>query len=171
MPKKKLTQDIVLEMYSDYVLSNNTQPKSVYEFMKHFKRSEQDFYKFFGSLEGLQKSVFTILFNETFDILLKDKNFREFDFKNQLLSFYFTYIENLTMNRSFISIMLSGSKVESAKYLCELRKEFLKWVDKGDSPKSPNKHINKILGKTTNELYWIQFLAIIGYWLKMTLKI
>ena len=91
--KKEVTKDIIIKFYMDYVLENNTKPKSVYSFAKLHEFDEAIFYNFFGSFEALEKLVFNTFFTNTINILEADKPYVNFDARNKLLSFYFTFFQ------------------------------------------------------------------------------
>ncbi len=67
--KKALTRDRLISMYMDYMLENETAPRSVYKFAKENKIKEEEFYNFFGSFEGLQKGIWESFYEHTHAIL------------------------------------------------------------------------------------------------------
>ena len=129
--KKTLTQDDIIKFYMDYVLEHNEEPASVYKFAKNNKFDEQVFYQHFASFESIKNEIFSVFFLNTLEVLEKSKDFQEFDARNQLLSFYFTFFENLTANRSYVLFALQNNKnkLEALKSLSDLRKHFkISWI-------------------------------------------
>ena len=62
------------EAYTDYVLTHQKQPSSVYIFCKEIGEEEQEFYKYFASFSALEENVFSTLFEETLTMLQDRKS-------------------------------------------------------------------------------------------------
>ena len=60
MKKTAITQEKLLNDYSNYVLEHNEKPKTVYQFAKEIKIEETQFYEFFSSFESIEKQYFKI---------------------------------------------------------------------------------------------------------------
>ena len=97
--KKNITSNDIITFYMDYVLEHNHQPKTVYTFAKANNFEEQKFYEFFSSFETIEKHIFKAFFDNTHNALEQNEDYLSFDARNKLLSFYFTFFENLTANR------------------------------------------------------------------------
>ena len=108
--KTAITRDKIVSMYMNYRLEHNEQPKSVYQFSKINGFDESQFYSFFGTLEGLEKEIFRLFFENTVNLLHKNEEYQGYDMKNKMLSFYFTFFENLTANRSYVVYALKMHK-------------------------------------------------------------
>ena len=170
MAKKKLfTQKKIIELYMDYVLQHNHAPKSIYLFSKINGFEEADFYEIFGNFESLEKAVFTQFFINTKETLESSKDYLTYDSRNQLLSFYFTFFEFLTANRSYVIFALSESKnqLENLKKLKGLRYEFLNFIDQLDIEvmKIKNKQLEQIKDNVLQETYWIQLMLTLKFWI------
>jgi hypothetical protein len=170
MAKKKLfTQKKIIELYMDYVLQHNHAPKSIYLFSKINGFEEADFYEIFGNFESLEKAVFTQFFTNTIETLESSKDYLTYDSRNQLLSFYFTFFEFLTANRSYVIFALSESKnqLENLKKLKGLRYEFLNFIDQLDIEvmKIKNKQLEQIKDNVVQETYWIQLMLTLKFWI------
>ena len=124
--KKEITNQDILGFYIDYFLENNKAPHSVFKFAKQYSFEEAIFYANFSSFEQIEKTFFTSLFQQTMDLLEKSEDFESYDARTKLLSFYFTYYEMLTANRSFTIALLKENKdkLKSVSKLSELRKQF-----------------------------------------------
>ena len=170
MAKKKLfTQKKIIELYMDYVLQHNHAPKSIYLFSKINGFEEADFYEIFGNFESLEKAVFTQFFINTKETLESSKDYLTYDSRNQLLSFYFTFFEFLTANRSYVIFALSEGKnqLENLKKLKGLRYEFLNFIDQLDIEvmKIKNKQLEQIKDNVVQETYWIQLMLTLKFWI------
>lgn len=153
----------------DYVLQHNHAPKSIYLFSKINGFEEADFYKIFSNFESLEKAIFTQFFTNTIETLELSKDYLTYDSRNQLLSFYFTFFEFLTSNRSYVIFALSESKnqLENLKKLKGLRYEFLNFIDQLDVEvlKIKNKQLEQIKDNVVQETYWIQLMLTLKFWI------
>ena len=170
--KKKLTQDSIIALYMDYVLEHGNNPASVYKFAKDNGFEESEFYEFFGSFEAIEKEVFAQFSVNTLVLLNKNKEYASFDSRNQLLSFYFTFFEMLTANRSYVSYVLSSHKnsLKSLRALSGLREHFQTYVKQLDieSIDFKQEKIQKIQEKSMQEAAWLQLLVTLKFWLDDT---
>jgi len=160
------------EAYTDYVLTHQKQPSSVYIFCKEIGEEEQEFYKYFASFSALEENVFSTLFEETLTMLQNSEGYHEYDNKTKLLSFYFTFFELLTANRSLITYLLKAEKhdLKQLSKLKELRKLFQAFIQSMDLNvvDIPKEKIQKIQGKAIDELAWGQFLLTLKFWMEDT---
>ncbi|CAM1370178.1 TetR family transcriptional regulator C-terminal domain-containing protein [Tenacibaculum xiamenense] len=168
--KKRITSDKIIELYMNEVLLNGT-PKSVYAFAKENKFEENEFYQFFSSFETLEKQIFGIFCTKTLELLLKNEEYKTYDSKSKLLSFYYTFFELLTANRSYVFQRLkeNKNKLESLKLLSHLRREFIEFTDREiftDSIDLKNERINKLRDKGMAEASWLQLLFTLQFWLE-----
>ena len=172
--KKAITQNTLVDLYMDYVLEHNHAPKSIYSFSKHNGFDEAEFYKFFGNFKALEKSIFTQFFTNTIKTLESSKDYPTYDSRNKLLSFYFTFFENLTANRSYVVYALDEGKnqLENLKKLKGLRSEFLNYIDQLDIEvlQIKNKQLEQIKDSVVQETYWIQLMLTLKFWLDDTSK-
>lgn len=173
MAKKNTpTQNSLVKFYMEYVLEHNHAPKSVYLFAKANNFDEADFYKFFTNFETLESTIFSLFFTNTKDTLESSKDYSTYDSRNQLLSFYFTFFENLTANRSYVVYALNDScnKLENLKKLKGLRSKFLNYIDELDIEvlQIKNKQLEQIKDSVVQETYWIQLMITLKFWLDDT---
>lgn len=166
--KKKDTREMILEEYTKYVLTNNAKPKSVYAFAESNNMKEAEFYKYFGSFEGIDVAVFVDLFLNTMKLLEKDKEFQKGNARHKLLSFYFTYFEMLTANRSLVVYILKqyNYPLKALRTLTGLKQvytDFVRSLDI-DTIELPidGKRIAK---KGVSEASFAQLLFIMKFWL------
>jgi hypothetical protein len=167
--KKNITADKIIEFYMDDVLMRK-KSSTVYEFAKTHNFEESDFYQFFKDFEILEKSIFQFFCTNTIHLLVENEDYKTYDSKTKLLSFYYTFFEMLTLNRSYVTLRLKDNKnkLESLKLLSKLRKEFLTYITAeiySDNFDFKNKSINKIQDKGINEAAWLQLLFTIQFWL------
>lgn len=170
--KKNIKQSDIVSFYMDYVLTHNHKPKSVYAFAKDNNFEEQKFYEFFNSFEVLEQSIFKIFFDNTLEVLHKSDDYQSFDARNKLLSFYFTFFEVLTANRSYVIHALDTDKtrLQSLKVLSHLKKSFTNFIEQLDIKTLDLKQeqLEKIKNRGLKESAWFQLLLTIKFWMDDT---
>ncbi len=156
----------------DYVLEHNEQPKTVYDLAKANNFEEQKFYEHFGSLESVEKRVFTEFFNNTITVLNKSEDYQSFDPRNKLLSFYFTFFENLTANRSYVKYALEHNKnsLKTLSQLKDLKHVFTSYIEhlEIDLIDINQEQIDRIQQRALKETAWLQLLLTMKFWMDDT---
>ncbi|MFP2996550.1 TetR family transcriptional regulator C-terminal domain-containing protein [Spongiivirga sp. MCCC 1A20706] len=166
--KKAITQDGIISMYMEYVLANEHAPKSVYKFCKEHKIKEADFYKFFGSFESLQKILWQRFYEVTMEVAQKDPNFETMSNKNKMLTFYYTFFEMLTANRSYVIYELQPANgvLKNSNQLSGLRRKVKDFA--ADLIETSNDQKQLRITKQPVGLFsegaWIQLLCLIQFW-------
>ncbi|WP_064966643.1 TetR family transcriptional regulator C-terminal domain-containing protein [Tenacibaculum ovolyticum] len=166
--KNNITQDKIVELYMNSVLISG-KPSSIYSFAEDNNFEESEFYKHYSSFESLEKSIFAIFAKETIHLLHKTEAYKEYSSKDKLLSFYFTFFELLTANRSYVLFQFKDVKSNLSKLsvLKKLRTEFIHFVSGISLEKIDfkNDKVNEIQDKTISEGYWIQLLMVLKFWI------
>lgn len=165
---KKISREIIQNYYMTYILENNQTPTSVYHFCKENNVEEASFYSYFGNIQALQQSIFESYIDNTLSILRKSDEYESFDNRTKLLSFYYTFFEVLTVNRSFVTIVLENYKdVKNIKALGNLKSKFIQFIEtlEIEIPDFKLDKIESIQHKTLKETAWIQLLFTIKFWL------
>lgn len=171
MPKKtNITKEDLISFYMDYVLEFNEQPKTVYAFAKQNNFEEQKFYEFFGTFQALEAVVFKTFFDNTLAVLNSSTDYQSFDSRNKLLSFYFTFFENLTANRSYVMFALQNHKnvLKNLQSLKQLRQEFINFIDSLEIEvvETKQEQLDKIQKQGLKEGAWVQLLLTLKFWME-----
>ena len=172
MPKKKnITKNNLLSWYMDYVLENNHQPKSVFSFAKENNFEEADFYQFYGSFDAIEESIFSEFFQNAKTVLEKSEDYESYDSRNKLLSFYFTFFEILTANRSYVVYALGNNKdLKKLKTLKHLKKDFTTFIEDLNIERIELKQetLEKIQNTSIKESSWLHLMITMKFWLDDT---
>lgn len=170
--KKNITETDIISFYMDYVLEHNENPKSVYAFAKANNFEESIFYNFYGNFEAIEAHVFKAFFDNTLAVLHKSEDYLNFDARNKLLSFYFTFFENLTANRSYVVYALNQHKnqLKNLKVLTGLKKSFANYISSLDIETLDLKkeELEKIQKRALEESAWVQLLLTLKFWIDDT---
>jgi hypothetical protein len=167
--KKIISKEDIVSMYMNDVLEKGQKPKSVYHFAKENDFTEAEFYAFFGTLEGLEKEIFRLFLVNTIDLLHKNSDYQEYDMKNKMLSFYFTFFEILTANRSYVlqALKLDKNPIKNLVQLTSLRESFKEYVAEilTDDYRLEQEKVQKIQEKAIQESAWLQLMMTIKFWM------
>ncbi|WP_299116236.1 TetR family transcriptional regulator C-terminal domain-containing protein [uncultured Winogradskyella sp.] len=170
--KKSISQQEIISAYMDYILTHDEQPKSVYAFAKENNMEEQKFYEFFTSFDSLEQSIFKIFFDNAHSVLEKSEDYLTFDARNKLLSFYYTFFEILTANRSYVIHTLEGKKnsLKSLKKLVHLKKRFTNYIEHLNIKTIDLKQeqLTKVQNRSLKETAWLQLLVTMKFWMEDT---
>lgn len=165
---KIISKEDIVSIYMEEVLEKGQKPKSVYHFAKENNFTEADFYAFFGTLEGLEKEIFRLFFVNTVDLLHKNADYLEYDMKNKMLSFYFTFFEILTANRSYVlqSLKFDRNPLKNLVQLTTLRNSFKEYVSEilTDDYRLEQEKLQKFQEKGIQESAWLQLMLTIKFW-------
>ena len=166
--KKTISKEDIVSIYMEEVLEKGQKPKSVYHFAKENNFTEAEFYAFFGTLEGLEKEIFRLFFANTIDLLNKNTDYLEYDMKNKMLSFYFTFFEILTANRSYVlqSLKFDRNPLKNLVQLTTLRNSFKEYVSEilTDDYRLEQEKLQKFQEKGIQESAWLQLMLTIKFW-------
>lgn len=167
--EKKPGEDEIIAIYMDYVLEQEKTPRSVYKFTKDNGMSEQDFYKFFGSFEGLRKAIWDRFFDNSVAVMEKSKEYASFENREKLLTFFYTMFEVLTANRSYVLYTLNehGPSLKSMDQLKNLRKSIKGYARTLIQDRNSKKSM-KLFQKNEmifSEGVWVQFLFLLRFWM------
>ncbi len=167
--KKDLRQNII-SAFMEFLLENETRPKSVFKFCKLNNIKEEDFYKHFGSIESLEKEVWQQFYHQTITLLEKNDTYETYSSRDKMLSFFFTFFELLTLNRSYVLFALRSHKntLSSLEQLSVLRRSYKHFVDEliTEDNSEKNLKITKYNPKLLSEAAWLQFLFLLKFWIE-----
>ncbi len=168
--KKNINEENIISFYMEYVLMNNKNPNSVYSFSKDFNFKEEDFYKYFGNFAILEQSIFNIFFKKTKSMLEESDDYQTYGARNQILSFYYSFFELLSANRSYVFYVLGQNKnnLKKLKTLKLLKHSFTNYIEELDITLLEVKQdtLDKLQNTTLKESAWLQLLLTIKYWLE-----
>lgn len=171
MKNKDINKEKLLSLYGDYILSNGEKPKNIYLFAKENDFEEENFYQYFSGFEQIEKEILNHFFTKSLELCEQTENWNEMTSKEKLLNLYFTFFENLTMNRSLVLMILGETKRKEWIILQELRKNFLEFTKQLtfenleilEKAKESIKNFNE---KTREEALWLHLISIIEFWKK-----
>ncbi len=163
-----MNKELIRKGYVKYYLEEGKLPVSVYAFCKKLKGEEEEFYKFYNSLEAVEKDIWLSWFHETLDLLEKDATYGTYSAREKLLAFYFTWVQKLKSNRSFILLKKNEFELKHFKNnaLSEFKKAFEEYssglVKQGIEEKEVMER--KYISDKYANGFWLQLLFVLNYW-------
>lgn len=168
--KTAITKDKIVSLYMNYKLENNNKPKSVYQFAKENGFTETEFYSFFGTIESVEKEIFKMFLEKTIELIQRDPSYETYDMQSKILSFYFTFFEILSANRSYVVMSLKEhqNQLKNLMQLSSLRVEFKNFITAilTDEVRTQHEKFQNFQEKALQESSWIQFLLTMKFWLE-----
>ncbi|QOW09268.1 TetR/AcrR family transcriptional regulator [Kaistella flava (ex Peng et al. 2021)] len=177
MKNTEVTQEKILDLYSKYVLRNNKKPLNVFTFCDDHEISESEFYFYYANFDQLEADYLKYFMQQSLLLISNEENYEEDDAKTKMLSFYFTFFEQLTINRSLVIYLIGSDKnnLDNLKKLWSLKKEFQQFIRSLDISEplmeSQNENMAKMerfKNKGIEELYWGHFLTTLKFWIEDT---
>lgn len=154
--------------YIDYVLTHDEQPKSVYSFVKKLKISEAEFYEFYASFESIEKLIWADITVETIATIKQQEVWEQYSSRDRMLSFFYSYVEVLKKQRSFIvySLKQHASRFSAPTALSGVRPIFENFAEEliNDGLETGELADRKFLTKKYKDALWIQFAFIVNFW-------
>lgn len=167
--KKKPDADKLIAIYMDYVLEHEKTPKSIYKFAKENDMIEQDFYQYFGSFEGLRKAIWDRFFENSMTVMEKSNEYASFENREKLLTFFYTFFEVLTANRSYVLYALNehGQSLKGLDQLKNLRKRIRSYAKTLIQDRNSEKSMKLFQQNEMifSEGVWVQFLFLLKFWM------
>lgn len=170
--KKAITAKQIITFYMEYVLERQAAPPSVHTFAKLNNFDEALFYEHFGNFEAVEKAVFKTFYENTVAVLQKSEDYPSFDARHKLLSFYYTFFELLTANRSYVVYALRKhrNRLKNLAILSELKKSFTAYIRELNIETLDLKaqNLEKLQQRSLQESAWVQLLLTLKFWMDDT---
>ena len=165
---QSITSEKIVADYRDYVLTEGKQPVSVYKFCKDHGFREDEFYQFFGSFEGLERSIWKGYIDQTRGRMENDKDYQGFTSREKILTFYFSLAELLKADRSFAVHQLKSWKNPSTvpAFLKGFKESFKEWINSvlNDGKTSGEIAKRPYLDQRYDMIFWMHFVFILQFW-------
>lgn len=171
--KKTIDQGKAFEKaYKDYVLNHGVEPPSVYKFASDLGVEEPIFYEYFSSFSNIKSQLWQGYIHNTISTLKKDKSYADYTVREKLLAFYYTLIEALKQDRSFVVHCLQGLKKTdiTPDFLKKFKDQFNDYANELIGQGIENQEIKDrpVIGKRYHDAMWLQLLFVLNFWAKDT---
>ena len=169
--KSKASQEKkIKEAYVAYVLEHGQQPASIFKFVKELKIKEELFYEEFNSFENVEKEIWADLIRETLEAIQSEEVFDEYSAREKLLAFYYTLIEMMKKQRSFIlqSVPEQGKPELTPYFLQTFKTHFKEFIAEIllEAKETEEVMSRPYISDRYDEGIWLQFLFVLRFWIK-----
>ena len=160
----------IKEGYINYVLEHGAKPVSIFKFVKNLKVKEDLFYDHYNSFENIEKEIWSDIFQGTITAITSEEVYNEYTSREKLLAFFYTWVEQLKANRSFIlqSVPKKMKPEITPYYLEHVRNGFKEWIADLllEAKETDEVTTRPIISDRYDDAIWLQFLFILGFWMK-----
>ena len=156
----------IKKSYKEQVLEHGGKPSSIFKFVKGLKIKEEVFYDEFNSFEAVEQEIWLDLLRNTMEAIQAEELYAQYSAREKLLAFYYTFIEVMKGERSFI---LQTARFESRLGpLKAFKKQFMEFIDEILLEASETEEVKKrpYVSDQYGEGIWIQFMFVLSFWLK-----
>jgi AcrR family transcriptional regulator len=155
------------------VLETGKQPVSVYKFAQSLGLSEEEFYTYFTSFQGVKGAVWDRIFDETIATMHAQDVYQAYSAKEKLLSCYYTWVEVLKKHRSYLLALYEGHadfKKVTPQEVRSFRHKFKDFAKGIILEGKANDEIvdRKYISDKYDEALWLETLFIFQFWLQDT---
>ncbi len=160
----------IVKAYMEYVLTEGRPPASVFLFTKENKWKEEVFYTYFASFNALEKEVWNTFFENTVKNLHEEELYEGYSAREKLLAFYYTFIEELKKNRSYVTYAVHPMKKPeiTPSYMKRLKTSFITYANTVLNEGMATEEVlqRPYISKKYGDALWMQLLFIVDYWVK-----
>ncbi|MBE9586556.1 TetR/AcrR family transcriptional regulator [Mucilaginibacter sp. JRF] len=164
------TIESIQSAYIDHVLTEGSQPKSVYIFAKQNDTTEEEFYRYFGSFEGVEQSIWADFAKKTLTEIEAQEVWAQYSSREKALSFFYAFFELLKGSRSFAvySLNTHARALSAPVVLDKLKVEFENFADAilKQGLESGELSDRKFFAKRYKDGLWMQFGFVLNFWVK-----
>jgi len=172
--KKVNYREKIIEAYRKHLLTHGENPKSPYIFADHLGISEKKFYDHFTTFSAIKSAIWEGYIEQTLAAIDKDSQYSNYQVREKLLAFYYTLIEVLKNDRSFVMLCFDHvkSKEVTPGFMKDFRESFDAYVKNLIEEGTTNNEIvsRPVVGNKYHEALWLQLMFVINFWLKDTSK-
>ena len=175
----------IKDAYLDYLLEHGEPPHSVYQFTKSLKMKEATFYEYYNSFTSLERELWRGFFDQALARIQSDTVYMEYSVREKLLAFYYTWVEVLKNNRSYVTFRVQrmglpamgrlGRRQPSVRFgrtnidvLGRFKEGFLDFANELLMEGKETEEVvdRLIIGKNYNEGLWQQVLFVLNFWVQ-----
>ena len=170
----------IKEAYLDHLLEHGEAPPSVYQFTKRLKMKEATFYEHYNSFTSLERAIWRGFFDQALEQIQGDEVYREYSVREKLLAFYYTWIEVLKNNRSYVTFRVHhmglakagrptmGPMRMNVAVLSRFKEGFLDFANELIMEGKETEEVvdRPIIGNNYDEGLWRQVLFVLNFWVQ-----
>jgi AcrR family transcriptional regulator len=164
----KISEDKIRSAYIESLLVQGKRPASVYKFCLDLGIREDEFYNHFGSFDSIEKHIWKDFIDKAIGRLKADASYAGFSTREKILAFYFTLLEELKLNRSYVLYQLENSRKPELvpDYIKGFKTSFEAFFEATLNEGKGNGEVatRPILDKRYPQLFWLHMGFILLFW-------
>jgi hypothetical protein len=154
--------------YIDHVLTEGSEPKSVYIFAKQNEMTEAEFYQFYGSFEAVEQAIWASLAHKTLAEIRAQEVWAQYSAREKGLSFFYGFFELLKSSRSFAiyTIKKQPKGFTTPRVFAPLKDVFEAFADEILTAGIETTELTdrKFFAKRYKDALWLQFVFVLNFW-------
>ena len=165
---RQVSREEIIDIFIDYVEKEEKRPHHLKDIVKFSKLDFSEIKPFYDDVFEIEQSIYQEIFEQTILTLESDEAYHSYDARLKLLSFYYTFFENINLNNDFFTVLLKDTKSKIAtisslgtfkksfkNYLSQLHLEFI-------DLKIP--FANQVQENSLKEIVWTELLLTLQFW-------
>lgn len=173
-----MTQEKIRQAYTEYILEHGKQPESVYAFCKKLKIKEVDFYEEYSAFPQIEAEIWKNMFIQARASAEREEVYQGYSVREKLLAFYYTWIEVLKNNRSYILKSYEGFDkpifMKKNVELVDFKTSFYDYINEllheaRETREVEQRPIPQLMQRYP-DLFWSKTLFILDFWVNDTSK-
>ena len=180
-PKKPVDLSAkIKEAYLDHLLEHGEAPPSVYQFTKRLKMPEATFYEHYNSFTSLERAIWRGFFDQALAQIQGDEVYMEYSVREKLLAFYYTWVEVLKNNRSYVTFRaqhlglpaanrpMMGAMRLNVAVLSRFKEGFLDFANELIMEGKETEEVvdRPLISNNYDEGLWRQVLFVLNFWVQ-----
>jgi AcrR family transcriptional regulator len=137
---------------------------------QHLQIEEQAFYTYFASVEALEKAIWLNFFTDTYTSITNEEVYEGYTVREKLLSFYYTWLEVLKANRSYIKFVYRCTHVLDFQpsHLQDMQTAFLGYAKQllAEAQMTEEFAERMFIQDVYPTILWLQAQSVLRYWIK-----
>ncbi len=164
-----MNKDEILEKYSEYLLENGEEPKSVYAFAKELNMQEEEFYNHYSGFRLMNAELLKKVWDNSENLTRSIEGFEMMPAKEQLLNMYYIFFENLKMNRSLALQILEKKPKLPPTLLLQLKTKFRNFIktlnfEESKVLRKMSARVDEAKHRAQEEILWNHFISLLVFW-------
>ncbi|WP_194777755.1 TetR/AcrR family transcriptional regulator [Pararhodonellum marinum] len=165
------TKEKIITGFIQHMLEHGKEPVSVYKFTQSIQIKEEEFYQYFTSFKSIKSAVWDQLFDHSVKNLEAEEIYKSYSAREKMLGFFFTWIEELKKNRSYLLTLYTnqfGRRGMPPVEIKSFKEKFKSFVsDIILEGKETEEIANRpYISDKYDEALWLQLMFVLQFWIK-----
>lgn len=165
-----ISKEKLIQGYKAFVLTKGSRPRTVYALSEFMAIEEKSYYIYFSSLNNLEQEIWKGYFDDTVLQLEKEAVYKEYAVREKLLAFFFTLIEAMKADRSFVITIIGETSLPRWRpsFLTQFQLSYFDYVnDLIEEGKESGEVAERFLiSRQYKQGLWAELLFILNFWAK-----